>query len=269
MTHEPNVWAMRPWGAGPGLERSSDPLAKEPAVFVTIGTLSYAALVPKLHPQSRWTNLAGQNDLVPGMPQWHQLQALLASPLPKYAIVRASKLVSSADSQPNEAARNVIRRALKRQGLVPAALPCTFLRVDFGGAPFEQTSAEIHERGFWFCRLERLTLPEGQIETQLPQAPEWDDVFAQVERRCPRYFPSGDALTRLNDDGASRNYKHSDTSVSINLAGGVYFKNLRAMNPTELGSVEAVRAGQFKLDCDRLPGRYRAPWLRSWGVELE
>jgi hypothetical protein len=269
MTYEPNVWTMRPWGKGPGVAVSSSELAQQPAVFVTIGTLAYSILVPQMHPQSRWTNLAGQQDLVPGMPEWPRLQALLASPLPKYGVVRASKLVSEADSQPNEAAWVVIRRALQRQGLAPTERPCHFVRVDLGGLPFEQQAAQPHERGFWFCELVKVAQPEGQLETQLRQAPEWDDVFAQVERRCPRYFPPGNALTRINDDGVSRNYKHSDTSVSVNLAGGVYFKNLRAMNPTELGSVQDVRAGRFQLDCDRLPGRYRAPWVRGWAVDLE
>jgi hypothetical protein len=38
---------------------------------------------------------------------------------------------------------------------------------------------------------------------------------------------------------------------------------------TQLVPVHAVRAGRFTMDCDRLPGRYRPPWQRDWGVDLE
>jgi hypothetical protein len=100
-------------------------------------------------------------------------------------------------------------------------------------------------------------------------APELNDVFARIEEHCPRYFPAGNALTRASDDGVARQYSHSDTTLSINHAGAVYFKNMRALNPTQLGTTSDIRAGRFRLDCDRLPGRYVPPWARSWGVDLE
>ena len=76
-------------------------------------------------------------------------------------------------------------------------------------------------------------------------------------------------MTRPGDDSIARHYSASDTTVTIHQGGTVYFKNMRALNPTELGTVENVRAGRFRLDCDRLPGRYLPPWSRAWGVDLE
>jgi hypothetical protein len=99
MIYEPNVWSMRPWAKGPGLALSPNKLRDQPAVFVTIGTLTYSILVTQMHPQSRWTNVAGQQDLLPNMMEWPKLRALLASPLPKYGVVRASKLVMKTTSQ--------------------------------------------------------------------------------------------------------------------------------------------------------------------------
>ncbi len=272
MTYEPNVWALRPWAQVPGLALSSNKLAQQPAVFVTLGSISHSILVPQMHPLSRWTNVGGQQDLRPGMLEWQQQQALLASPLPKYGVIRASKLVMTDERQPTPAAWSVIRRAFQGQGLAPTSRPCIFLRVDMGGLPFEVQSAQAYERGFWFCELQRTESVERStvpVVAALAQAPELDDVFLQIERRCPRYFPSGNAQTRLSDDGVVRHYSHSDTSVSINVAGVVYFKNMRALNPTELGLMQAVRAGRFKIDCDRMPGHYRPPWMRSWGVDLD
>ncbi|MBK6469448.1 MAG: hypothetical protein IPF94_01615 [Betaproteobacteria bacterium] len=269
MTYEPNVWALRPWAQGPGLALSSHKLADSPAVFVTVGSISHSLLVPLMHPHSRWSNVGGQQDLVPCMREFGQLQALLASPLPKYGVIRASKLVMTDDRQPTEAAWAVIRRAFKQQGLAPTSQPCAFLRVNLGGLPFELLSLQEHERGFWFCELERVATPEFNGEAQKAHAPEFDDVFAQVETRCPRYFPAGNAITRPSDDGVVRHYSRSDTSVSIHHSGTVYFKNMRALNPTVLGTVDEVRAGRFQLGCDRLPGRYLPPWDRGWGVDLE
>ncbi len=269
IAYEPNVWSLRPWAQGPGLALSSNKLAGQPAVFVTVGLISHSSLVPQMHPQSRWTNVAGQQDLVPGMQEWSHLQALLASPMPKYGVIHASKMVTTDERQPTEAAWSVIRRALEGQGLAPTARPCTFLRVDLGGLPLELQSTKAYERGFWFCELERVEQPPGETTAKSAKAPEFDDVFLQIEQRCPRYFPSGNARTRFSDEGVVRRYSHSDTSVTINGAGVVYFKNMRALNPTELGRVDDVRVGRFKVDCDRLPGHYRPPWQRGWGVDLE
>ena len=82
-TFQSNIWALRPWSHGPGLALEDTPLKRQPAVFITLGTISYSILVPQMHPQSRWTNLAGQLDLVPGMREFDRYQELIASPLPK------------------------------------------------------------------------------------------------------------------------------------------------------------------------------------------
>lgn len=269
MTYEPNVWMLRPWGDGPGVARSTHALAGSPAVFLTVGSISHSILVPLMHPESRWANVGGQQDLRPGMREFDQLQALLASPLPKFGVIRAARLVMTDDRQPTEAAWTVIRRALAIQGFAPAPKPCAFLRLEMGGPPFELQTPTASERGFWFCELNPIPQTAAASPDSLGRAPEFDDVFAQIERRCPRYFPAGNALTRPADDGVSRHYSHSDTSVAISQTGVVYFKNMRALNPTELGRVDDIRAGRFRLDCDRLPGRYRPPWERGWGVDLE
>lgn len=269
MTYEPNVWALRPWAQGPGLALSRHPLADEPAVFITVGAISHSILVPQMHPQSRWSNIGGQLELLPGTRAYDRLQVLLSGPLPKYGVIRAAKLVMTDDRQPTEAAWAIIRRAFLRYGLAPTSRPCIFLRTHLGGLPFELRSLYEQERGFWFCEIERTSPSTSAGGVDEAQAPELDDVFARVEERCPLFFPAGNAVTRATGDGYTRLYSRSDTVISINHAGAVYFKNMRALNPTSLGMVDDLRAGRFKLDCDRLPGRYLPPWARGWGVDLE
>jgi hypothetical protein len=260
MTFDSNAWALRPWRE-PGLALEDSPLKRQPAVFVTMGSVSHSILVPQMHPQSRWTNAAGQQDLVPGMLEHARFQELLASPLPKYAVVRATRLVMNDERQPIDHAWAVIRRALGRAGLEPAPGGCTFLRADIAGLPYTIVTDRALDSGFWFCPIQR-SGPAAADRVEAAYAPQLDDVFAQVEARCPRFFPAGNALSRPADDGVVRHYSQSDTSVFVNHAGAVYFKNMRALNPTVLGTTEDVRAGHFAIDCVRLPGRYLPPWAR-------
>jgi hypothetical protein len=67
MTHEPSVCALRPWGLEQGLALSFNQSAQQPAVFVTLGSISHSILVPQIHSLSRWTNLGGKQDLMPGV----------------------------------------------------------------------------------------------------------------------------------------------------------------------------------------------------------
>jgi hypothetical protein len=121
---------------------------------------------------------------------------------------------------------------------------------------------EKSQKGFLFCPVERRALPGG-LAVQPPVAPEMDGVFEQVERRCPRFFPAGNARTRVAESGSVvRHYSESDTSLYIE-SGQVLFKNFRAFDPTPLASVEQVRRGDFTVDCQRLPGRYLPPWKRD------
>ena len=260
MTYEPNVWALLPWREAPALEAT--PLKQQPAVYLTLGSISYSLLVPQLHPQSRWSNVLGQQDLLPGMLEHGRVQELLSGPLPKYLVIRATKLVAGKDRQPIPEASEVIRRALSNTGLIAKSRQCEFVRANIAGLPFSVlTEMELHD-GFWFCEV---MLREGAATppTNAAFVSRHDALFDLVEARCPRLFPRGNARSRPADGGEARYYSQSDTAVVVNHAGGVYFKHMRSINPTELGHVDQVRLGQFKIDCDRLPGRYRPPWSRD------
>lgn len=263
MTYEPNLWGLRPWREGPGLTLAKTPLQDKPAVFLTIGFISYSILVPQMHPQSRWANITGQRDLVPGMPEHDKLQALLNSPLPKYVLFNAARIARAKDDQPLAAAGEAMQRILREQRLRPLERHCEFVSAAVGGTPFNKRTQQPVEDGFWFCAVEPIQAG-GAVESRQPVAPELDDVFERVERHCPRYFPPGSAHTRLGSDGAFvRHYAHSDTSLYVNDAGDVYFKYFRALNPSVIGEVHTVRQGQLTLDCTRLPGRYVPPWERD------
>ena len=176
-------------------------------------------------------------------------------------MLRANKLAMTDDRQPVEHAWAAIGRALSGYGLEPAAGACTFVRSDIAGLPYEVVTESTFDSGFWFCPVRHATTIAA-VDDKSAYALEFDDVFAQIEQRCPRMFPAGNGISRPAEDGKLRLYSQSDTKVVVNHAGWVYLKHMRALNPTVLGKVEDIRAGRFALDCERLPGRYVPPWDR-------
>lgn len=262
MTFEPNVWGLRPWVQGPGLALEPTPVAEKPAVILTIGAISYSIVVPALHPQSRWVNISGQQNLVPGMPEHARLQAMLDGPLPVKLMVRATHLVLGPEGQPLPQAEKVMQRHLQYQGLELSREPCELVRTQLAALPMELRDRPAELQGFLFCPVRRSGGVQEAPVTEVV-APEMDEVFAQVERRCPRFFPPGNALTRERDGALVRHYSHSDTSLYVDDSGEVYYKYFRALNPTTIATIEQVRQGRFSIDCTTLPGRYVPPWARD------
>lgn len=261
MTFEPNVWGLRPWRQGPGIALAPTALRQQPGVFLTIGSISYSVLVPQLHPNSHWANIAGQQDLAPGMREHKRLQQILALPLPTYVVVRATRLIMDEADQPIPQAHGIIARALGRQQLVMTGKGCEFVRAGIAGLPFALPADKPVDNGFWFCPVERGEVPAEPV-VEVPAVIE--AAFDQVERRCPRFFPPGRARTRPTEEGFHRFYAYSDVALNIDPTGQyVYFKYFRSLNPTILGNAEEVRRGAFTLNCDTLPGRYVPPWARD------
>lgn len=261
MNFVPNMWTLRPWRLGPGFALEASPLRERPAVFVIMGSISYSALVPQMHPESRWSNIAGQIDIQPGVREYPALQTMLNGTLPMYAMVRATVLVIGPDHQPKPKVRQSIEGVLAKNALVLDAPTCDYVRSADAALAFRLNAETAVEDGFWFCPVRRgETVRPAAAE---PVAPEADDVFTRVEQRCPRIFPPGRGRTRQIDGAVQRAYGYSDTTVYVYNDGMVHFKNVRAINPTTIGTIDQVRKGQFTLDCDRIPGRYVPPWDRK------
>lgn len=258
----PNMWGLRPWTKGPGLALEPTPLKDTPAVFLTLGNITYSVLVPQMHPRSHWSNLSTQRDVLPGTPGYPALQAFFESRLPKYAVVRATGLVMGPDLQPIPKAMESITGTLARHGLSIEGGTCRYVRtVEAAQAIRDQVASPIDE-GFWFCPV-RYARPATVADDTAPVAVEVDDVFAQVEQRCPRLFKPGSARSQLIDGAVKRRYFAADLSLYVDNSGEVYFKHDRALNPTPIAPIERVRAGQFSMDCNQIPGRYTPPWRRD------
>jgi hypothetical protein len=253
------MWTMVFWRDGPGLPIGKTALRTEPAVFITISSISHSILVPQFHPLSRWANVAGQADISQGMREHAPLRKLLAVPLPKYLVMHIVSEVPKEDEQPQGEMLELMRSNLARHGLELAARPCEVLRSHLPLQYGASNDSEPPVLAYWFCPLRDRMLIEPTLR---PEPDQWSEVFDAVEQRCPRFFPPGGGNNRFAGAIRFRSYGSTDTRLYLSEGGGVYFRHQRALNPTLIGTADQVRRGDFTLECQKLPGRYVYPWER-------
>jgi hypothetical protein len=216
--------------------------------------------VPLFHPQSRWSNISGQRDLTPDAAEYPRLQALLDTSLPKYVVAAVNSEQSTSDGQPNSHIRTVLNVSLAPHHFSLAAEDCITLRSSLAAGMEDEQGKESPTRGFWFCPF---VAGSDRTLEEVAKQPRWDEVFAQLEARCPRFFPPNDSKLRQFSGVAVRHYTSSDTRVYVDGSGQVQYKYFRAMNPTLVGTTDQVLRGEFELNCQKLPGRYVPPWQRD------
>jgi hypothetical protein len=258
--YRPGAWALVKWKDGPALNIAATPLRDSPAIFLTITSNSFSSLAAKFHPESRWVNITGQTDLWPERPEYPRFRELLGSPLPRYVLAPALQQGGRPLAQPHRAAWEVIDRALAAQGLETSGRTCHLVETGLWphGVPTQATTSGA----FWICPV------RGGSPALLEADPQdrvraMDDVFERMEAHCPRFLVPGGAQTKRYADHWTRYYTASDTRVYVEDAGVVTYKYFRAFSPSVAGSIDDVRQGRIKLDCNKLPGRYLAPWARG------
>jgi hypothetical protein len=255
------AWALAYWVKGPGLPLGDTPLRKQPAVFISLSALTHSMLVPQFDPRSRWANIAPQQKIVPGSPEFAHLHALLASPMPRYAVLPILEGRLTDGIQPIGNVQEMIRSTLARYGLSRTEQRCEVLRSHLLTKDPAVAGAPARPAVYWFCPLRADLLPE---ESTKPMPGPWDDVMDAMERRCPRYFPPGrGAQIPMGGDAVVRSYVETDTRLYVDGLGNVLVRYLRALNPTFIASAEQVRLGNFTINCQKLPGRYVYPWQRD------
>lgn len=253
-TYLPNSWGMARWAHEPGLAIADSPLRRQPAVFITTTAISYSILVPQFHRESRWSNVAGQQDIKPSMPEYARLHQMLAGPLPKFAVMPVDPQLIADTDQPAALVRMVYNEQLASQGLHLTAEPCHLLASPLGPGPFKTVPGAMPTlRGFWFCPLSYMP-PQSQQHELLEMPPAVAQAFHAVEQRCERFFPPGSGNERRSGGLWSRHYP-SDMKLMAVSDGRVYFKYFRALNPTLLGTVDQIARGDFSVPCDNIPGR--------------
>jgi hypothetical protein len=254
-----NAWALARWVRGFGIDIEASPLQSQPAVFLTISSLSYSILIPRFDPGSRWADLNGPENIRPGSREYPRLKALLGSPLPKYVVLPVLSADGSLDAQPGGELKVLIARALRPFDIERTAGSCRILRSSLAPGPVEPNDKPVPNQGFWFCPVAVVPFAAGRALLPQPAGSDLADVFERIEQRCPRFFPPGGGNEVSSSEFTMRHYTGSDVRVYIE-NGSVSYRYTRALNPTWVGTIEQVRQGSFMIECSKLPGRYVLPW---------
>ena len=246
-------WTWADWTDPPYFQIDAPP--PEPATYVTIASISYSLVAPQFPAQSRWISLAagvGKRDAA-------LVDRLLASSPRLMLFAPALPSQTQPDGRPTPAAAEALGNLLRPHGLQLVAA-CTLL----GSGGLERvilqqrvnsSSGSAKKYGFWLCPLQYQQVPLTAPPEVGPQVAE---LFAAVERICPRFFSGGAAPLKING-GWLKNYD-SDTKVYLMDDGSAYYKFWRSLNAVRIGSSEQLRAGAAAIDCSRI----RAPnWRRG------
>ena len=260
-------WGHVVWRDGPafGLELPRD-LVETPATYVTLSGISYSLIAPRFHPDSRWVNVSSQAGVSDNSPDGLRIRAVIAAPgllRVLFPTVPGGQLGTGIDPALGKA----IDGLLARQGLsIEETSRCRLLRSSglAGMASSRLSDAETSTpgvHGFWLCPLVRHASAQATHTLPVPQRTQ--DVFAGLERLCPRIFRPGETTSLSITSGAVRAYPGSDFKLYVFDNGQVWYKYLRALNPVMVGDIDTILKPRFFMDCDHIVGRSGLPWERG------
>ncbi len=261
MSYAPGRWGLVDWRDGPGLPIQASPLREQPAVFLTMSNITFSLLVPRFHPQSRWASIAGQVRVTPDRPEFKRIAAMLDGGLPIYLMLADGIHADGADpdaGRPDGEQKLFVEQVISPLGLALKDESCRRLRSPLKPGGLGQAKSDPEKpRGFWFCALQRTGPATGVSEPRFTPPETVTEVLKQLESRCARYFPPGSGNLYRTSGYWLKHYPLSDLVVYVQDDDLVLYRYYRALNPTVLGKADAVRRGEFTVDCDKPPGRYR------------
>ena len=260
-------WGHVVWREAPafGLELPSD-VVEKPATYVTLSGISYSLIAPRFHPASRWVNISSQAGVSDKSPDGLRVQAVISTPGPLrvlFPTVPGGQMGAGIDPALGAA----IDGLLARQGLsIEDPWQCRLLRsAGLAGMASSRLSdaqtATPVVHGFWLCPL--LRHANARAASMPAVAKRAEDVFAGLERLCPRIFRAGETTSLSIASGAVRSYPGSDFKLYVFDNGQVWYKYLRALNPVLVGDVDTILKPGFSMDCDHVIGRSGLPWERG------
>lgn len=261
------TWSYVTWKEAPafGVDVPDD-VAKQPATYVTLASISYSLIAPRFHPDSHWINISGLQGLTGTSPDELRAQAFIAAPGPLKVIFPTVPGGQDGDRIDPELGQ-AIDDLLSRQGLsLEDELQCRILPSSGLAAMTERRLTEVPvgrklTHGFWLCPLARHVSPRAAKAGRVPELSE--RVFERMEQLCPRIFRPGEVASLRIPGAALRGYPGSDFKLYVLDDGHVWYKYVRALNPVLLGDANAILAPTFTMDCDNIRGRSGLPWERG------
>lgn len=261
-----NGWGLHDWTDQPYYAVVLDQEAREqPATYVTFSAITFSLLAPQFAPGSRWMNIAALVGTDETHPDVLRARAIMASAQRLRILMPVIQSAATPEGLPTPYARTHIEKLMRVHQLRFARADggCRLLPMRPGSEPLEgveEAPAKPTGRpGFWVCEA---AYEPGPRETQPNADARHLQVFAVMERLCPRLFPAGQKRVIPLPSGVMRHYGSADMKLYVFSTGAVYFKYHRALNFVELGTVDRVLTPGFGWRCDQVPGR-SLPWERG------
>jgi hypothetical protein len=256
-------WTMTVWKQAPYLDIEIPPssAAQPPVTYVTLTSNSFSAMAPKFPPTVRWVNISSAAVTAQDV---RARETILATAQRLELITPSIDGEVTALGQPSPGFRKALDSLMASNRLSLTQAPCTFLKSEglrTMATKKRVVSAEVESQiGFWLCPLQRSA---ATVESPASVPPDRiQEVFARVEKMCPRFFPPGTGSVRIVG-GFLRQYPASDMKVYVLDNGEVRYKFWRALNAVRIGSADEVLQGKAIMDCDRIRGRSGLPWQRE------
>ena len=270
VVHENNPWhwwGYAAWNEAPFFEVALDEKAlSESSTYVTVLSNSYSLLAPRFPQDSHWVNISGVLDAGKST-EGRRIQALLAASKSLMLLTLAKPDSTTVDGRPSAELKSAISGVLANQQLALREpdgcrlLPSKGLTNRDPKNSVLVDPSILAQYGFWICPLRYpATLPaKVRFENNLKV----DNVFAAIEKTCPRFFRPGEAPSARVGDGFIRHYPSADMKLYVLDDGSVIYKYWRAMNPVLIGTIGDVLADGFTMDCNTIRGRSGLPWERQ------
>ena len=260
-------WGLVPWNDAPFFEVTLDKEAlSKPSTYVTVTSISYSLIAPKFPAASRWVNISSGPD-AEKTAEGRKVQAMLAASNSLTLLIPSMPDYMDSKGHPNESITKVINDMLGVQHLALKDTNDCRLLPSRGLANQALRNVDsirtetLAKFGFWACPLQYpIKPPQFAIGTDNLKV---NRAFEAVEKACPRFFQPGEALTSKIDGGFMRGYSSADMKLYVLDDGSVLYKYWRALNPMLIGTVDAVLAEGFTMDCNTIRGRSGLPWNRQ------
>lgn len=228
-------WDLKPYAPFEVPARLRD----EPALHLSLGVQSHAALAPYLHPAGAFVSLSGQMSLPADGPLGERLQQRLAAWAGRTRVLFAARFTPGTPRFEHAVAGD--------SWLLENRLGLRIDTSDCETARLLTPQDSRRPRLLVSCRVLPSERRDPTFSARLADA---DRVFALLEADCPRVFGPRPFVSDANPGAVWRRYMNSDTVIEISPIDGVLVSHHRAPNPIYLGRPEQVLENQGKEGCN-------------------
>ncbi|MCA0242736.1 MAG: glycosyltransferase 87 family protein [Proteobacteria bacterium] len=225
-----------PWTSGPYLDiRVPERLREQPALHLSLGLQTNAAVAAFLHPDGAMINAVGQMSIPPSGPLRDAFDAKV-----KAWQGRVRFLFLADNDQPPARPALLARRSDRiTYGLG--------LRVDWSDC---ERIAIFQQSLIWRTLLSCNAVAQPHDDPTYAAARlRADRVFAVVEARCPQAYAPAPLVSDAGLNEWQRRYANTDIRVTIDAADNVVVSHHRSMETVRLGSVDDVISGRMHDPC--------------------